>query len=296
MVAPPVTDVTTYTPTRVTPLSTSTRRFDLRRVYTAALLIPGVYAIICHLPPWALTLLLMVGGGLALLELYRISFPSRPNHALVGTGLTLFALVLARHHLSFGLTDLLAVGIVALPAALLLSPGTVERRIKDTAITAFGVFYVGLALSTVVSTRVLAGGEWLVLFLAMVTWAGDIGAYYAGTLWGKHLLAPKISPKKTVEGLLGGIGLAVAAAFLAQVCFVPQLQPMDTVILGVVLTGAGLCGDLWESAIKRRARVKDSGSILPGHGGMLDRIDSVLFTAPTFYCYVTWVRGITPSP
>lgn len=280
----------------MTPPSTGTRRFDLRRVYTAVLLIPGVYVIICHLPPWALTLLLLVGGGLALLELYRICFQPRPNHALVGTGLALSALVLARHHLSVDLTDLLTVGILALPAALLLSPGPAERRMKDAAITAFGVLYVGLALSIVVSTRLLTGGEWLVLFLALVTWAGDTGAYYAGTLWGKHLLAPSISPKKTVEGLLGGIGLAVAAALLAQVWFVPQLHLMDTVILGVVLTGAGLVGDLFESAIKRRVGVKDSGSILPGHGGMLDRIDSLLFTAPAFYYYVTWVRGIAPPP
>ena len=276
--------------------STGTRRFDIRRVYTAAVLIPGIYVIICYLPPWALTLLLMVGGGLALWELDRISFQSRPNHALVGTGLAISALVLARPHLSFGLTDVLAVGILALAVALLLSPGPFERRIKDTVITAFGIIYVGLALSTVTSTRVLSDGEWLVLFLALVTWASDTGAYYAGTLWGKHLLAPKISPKKTVEGLLGGIGLAVVVALLAQVWFVRQLQPMDTVILGVVLTGAGLFGDLWESAIKRRVGVKDSGSILPGHGGMLDRIDSLLFTAPAFYYYVTWVRGIAPSP
>jgi phosphatidate cytidylyltransferase len=238
----------------------------------------------------------MVGGSLALMELYRICFQSRPNHALVGTGLALSSLVVARQHLPFDLTDLLAVGILALFAALLLSPGPAERRMKDTAITAFGVVYVGLALSTVASTRLLAGGEWLVLFLALVTWAADTGAYYAGTLWGKHLLAPRISPKKTVEGLLGGIGLAVAAALLAQTWFVPQLQPIDTILLGVVLTGAGLFGDLWESAIKRRVGVKDSGSILPGHGGMLDRIDSLLFTAPTFYYYVTWVRGIAPSP
>jgi phosphatidate cytidylyltransferase len=181
-------------------------------------------------------------------------------------------------------------------AALLLSPGPAERRMKDMAITAFGILYVGLTLSTVTSTRVLAGGEWLVLFLALVTWAADTGAYYAGTLWGRHLLAPRISPKKTVEGLLGGMGLAVVAALLAQVWFVPQLSPMDMVVLGVVLTGAGLFGDLSESAIKRRVGVKDSGSILPGHGGMLDRIDSLLFTAPTFYYYVTWIRGITPSP
>lgn len=280
----------------MTTLSTGTRHFDLRRVYTAALLIPGVYVIIRYLPPWALTLLLMVGGGLALLELYRISFQSRPNHALVGTGLALSTLTLARHHLSYDLTDLLAVGILTLPIALLLSPGPAERRIKDTAITVFGVIYVGLTLSTVASARLLTGGEWLVLFLAVVTWAADTGAYYAGTLWGKHLLAPRISPKKTVEGLLGGIGLAVAAALLAQAWFIPQLQPMDTVILGVVLTVAGLFGDLWESAIKRRVGVKDSGSILPGHGGMLDRIDSLLFTAPAFYYYVTWVCGIAPSP
>ena len=296
MGASPVTDATTHTSTLVTPSPTGTRRFDIRRVYTAALLIPGIYVIICYLPPWALTLLLMVGGGLALLELYRISFQPRPNHVLVGTGLALSALVLARHQLSFDLMNLLAVGILALLAALFLSPGPTDRRMKDTAITAFGIIYVGLALSTVASTRVLAGGEWLVLFLALVTWAADTGAYYARPLRAEHLLAPRISPKKTIEGLLGGIGLAVAAALMAQAWFVPQLQPMDTVILGVVLTGAGLFGDLSESAIKRRVGVKDSGSILPGHGGMLDRIDSLLFTAPTFYYYVTWVRGIAPSP
>jgi phosphatidate cytidylyltransferase len=259
-------------------------------------LIPGIYVIIRYLPPWALTLLLVVGGSLALLELYRMSFQTRPNYALVGTGLALSALVLARYHLSYDLTGLLAVGTLALTAALLLSPGPFERRMKDTAITVFGIIYIGLALSTVTSARLLSGGEWLVLFLALVTWAADTGAYYAGTLWGKHLLAPRISPKKTVEGLLGGMGLAVAAALLAQVWFVPQLRPMDTAILGVVLTGAGLFGDLWESAIKRRVGVKDSGSILPGHGGMLDRIDSLLFTAPAFYYYVTWVCGIAPSP
>ncbi len=276
--------------------SAGTRHFDLRRAYTAAVLIPGVYVIIRYLPPWALTLLLMVCGSLALLELYRISFQSRPNYALVGTGLALSALVLARHHLPYDLTDLLAVGLLTLPAALLLSPGPAERRIKDMAITAFGIVYIGLTLSTIAPTRLLPGGEWLVLFLALITWAADTGAYYAGTLWGKHQLAPRISPKKTVEGLLGGVGLAVAAALVAQAWFVPQLQPMDTVILGVVLTGAGLFGDLLESAIKRRVGVKDSGSILPGHGGMLDRIDSLLFTAPTFYYYVIWIRGIAPFP
>lgn len=279
----------------ITP-SAGTRRFDLRRVFTAVLLIPGVYIIIRYLPPWALTLLVMTGGFLALIELYRISFQPRANHLLVGAGLAVSALITARQHLPFGLMELLAVATLALPSAMLLSPGPFERRLKDLAITAFGVLYVGFTLSTVASTRSLPAGEWLVIFIALVTWAADTGAYYAGTLWGKHLLAPSVSPKKTVEGVAGGLALAVGAALVARAWFVPQFSLLDALVLGMLLTGSGLLGDLWESAIKRRAGVKDSGSILPGHGGMLDRLDSLLFTAPTFYYYVTCVRGISPSP
>jgi len=265
-------------------------------VYTAVTLIPAVYVIIRYLPPWTLTLLLMAAGFLALIELYRISLQSRPNHLLIGVGLAVSALVLAQHQLPLAFMDLLAVGTLALPAAMLLSSGPFEHRLKDTAIIAFGILYVGFTLSTVASTRLLPAGERFVLFLALVTWAADTGAYYAGTLWGKHLLAPSVSPKKTVEGLAGGVALAVGAALLAHAWFVPQLSLLDTLVLGMLLTGSGLLGDLWESAIKRRVGVKDSGSILPGHGGMLDRIDSLLFTAPTFYYYVTCVRGISPSP
>jgi len=90
--------------------------------------------------------------------------------------------------------------------------------------------------------------------------------------------------------------LACGAALLAQTWFLPQLRLMDALILGVLLTGAGLLGDLCESAIKRSVGAKDSGGILPGHGGMLDRLDSLLFTAPTFYYYVLFVRGLPPLP
>ena len=274
----------------------ATRRFDLRRVFTAAVLIPTVYGIICYLPPWGLTGLLMACGFLALIELYRISLQSPPNQLLIGVGLSVSALVLARHQLSLTPMDLGTVAALALPAAMLLSYGSFKHRLKETALIAFGVLYVGFTLSTVASARLLPGGEWLVLFLAIVTWASDTGAYYAGTLWGKHLLAPSISPKKTLEGVGGGIGLAVCTALVAQASFVPELSLQDALILGLLLTIAGLLGDLWESAIKRRVGVKDSGSILPGHGGMLDRLDSLLFTAPAFYYYVTYIRGILPSP
>lgn len=274
----------------------ATRRFDLRRVYTAAVLVPVVYIIIRYLPPWTLTVLLMAGGALALIELYRICLRSPQNYLLIGVGMMVSAFVLARHQLPLTLMDLWTIATMAVPIAMLIANGSFEHRLKDTALIAFGVLYVGFTLSTVASTRLLPGGERFVLFLALVTWAADTGAYYAGTLWGKHLLAPSISPKKTIEGVGGGAGLALVTACVAHASFVPELSLQDAVILGLLLTIAGLLGDLWESAIKRRAGVKDSGSILPGHGGMLDRLDSLLFTAPAFYYYVTCIRGISPTP
>ncbi|MFO0702117.1 MAG: CDP-archaeol synthase [Nitrospira sp.] len=270
------------------------RQFDLRRLYTAAVLIPAVYIIIVHLAPWALTLLLIAVGSIALLELYRLSFQSRLNHILVGIGLALFVLTIARSHLSLPLPELLLVGAAALVVTAMVAGTSSTYRWKDPLLALFGVLYVGLPLSTVVSARSLPAGAFLVLFLAVVTWASDSGAYYAGTLWGKHPLMPSISPKKTYEGLLGGLIGAIAAALLAQLWFASELSWIDAVALGILLTLTGLIGDLFESAIKRRTGVKDSGGILPGHGGMLDRIDSLLFTAPTFYYYVAHVRGLLP--
>lgn len=270
------------------------RRFDARRVYTAALLIPGIYAIIRYLPSWTFTLLVIAGGSIALYELFRIAFGERRNPLLVALGLATTALLIGRSHLTLPLADLLVMGTLATVVAMLCSSAPIEFRFKDTTVTLFGTLYIGLMLSSLVSTRALPSGEWLILFVAFVTWAGDTGAYYAGSLWGRHLLAPTVSPKKTMEGLLGGVVVAVGAALLAHAWFLPQVPLLDAVILGFLLTGAGLVGDLCESAMKRSAGVKDSGGILPGHGGMLDRLDSLLFTAPTFYYYMILVRGLSP--
>ncbi len=291
---PPATDATTHSSISVTIPPARTRQFDLRRLYTAAALIPAVYVIIVHLAPWALTLLLIAVGSLALLELYRLSFQTRLNRVLVGVGSAIFVLTLARSHVSLTLPELLLGGALVIAVTASLVATSAKHRRNDALITMFGVLYVGVTLSTIVSTRALPAGEFLVLFLAVVTWASDTGAYYAGTLWGKHPLLPSISPKKTVEGVLGGLALAVLAAVVAQWWFASQLSPLDALILGALLTGTGLIGDLFESMIKRRTGVKDSGGILPGHGGMLDRLDSLLFTAPTFYYYVVYVRDLAP--
>ena len=290
---PLATEVLAHNSIFVTTSPARTRRFDLRRLYTALALIPAVYLIIAHLVPWALTLLLLVVGSLALLEFYNLSFPSRLSRLLMGGGLTGFALTLTHSHFSFSLLELLVGGVLVATVTLSISAASTEHRWNDALVILLGVLYVGFPLSTVVLTRALPSGEWLVLFLAVVTWASDTGAYYAGTLWGKHPLLPSISPKKTVEGVLGGLVLTIGVALVAQQWFASQLSLADAVILGVLLTTAGLLGDLFESMIKRRTGVKDSGGILPGHGGMLDRLDSLLFTAPTFYYYVAYVRGLS---
>lgn len=290
----PTTEETPHGSLSVVTQPTHTRRFDLRRLYTAAALIPAVYLIIVHLAPWALTILLITVGSIALVELYKICAQPQFNRLAVGAGLAAFVLVVARDHLSLALTDVAVASVLVVSIAVSISSGRTDHRRKDILIILFGVLYVGFPLSTVVSTRSLPAGEFLALFLAVVTWTSDTGAYYVGTLWGKHLLLPSVSPKKTIEGVLGGLVLAVAAALLAHWWFASQLSPSDAVILGILLTVAGLFGDLFESVIKRRMGVKDSGGILPGHGGMLDRLDSLLFTAPTFYYYVAYVRVHSP--
>jgi phosphatidate cytidylyltransferase len=158
--------------------------------------------------------------------------------------------------------------------------------------TLFGVLYLGLTLGMLSMTRLLPQGEWLIFFLLLVTWASDTGAYYVGTLYGRHRLAPTISPKKTVEGLVGGLIAAIIAGYIARWWFLPELSGLDCLILAALLTFAGLWGDLAESAMKRTVGMKDSGGILPGHGGMLDRLDSLLFATPVFYYYVSIVSRL----
>jgi phosphatidate cytidylyltransferase len=173
----------------------------------------------------------------------------------------------------------------------LASRQDLRRAVMQSAVLVTGVLYIGLTLSCLLLTRALPEGEFLVFFVVLVTWAGDTGAYISGKTMGRHPLAPVISPKKTVEGLIGGVVLALVVAALSRLWFLPAVSLLDAVVLAALLTLAGLLGDLAESAIKRSVNQKDSGRLIPGHGGMLDRLDSLLFTAPCFYYYVTLVKG-----
>lgn len=156
--------------------------------------------------------------------------------------------------------------------------------------TLFGVLYIAWFFSFMIKIRILPYGMALVGCLLLITKGADIGAFLTGMKWGRHPLIPKISPKKTVEGTVGGIAFGILGA-IASKSFLPDLAIFSwfhLVLLGATLSVLGLLGDLSESLIKRDYAVKDSGRLLPGLGGILDVIDSLLFTAPAFYFYINF--------
>jgi phosphatidate cytidylyltransferase len=162
---------------------------------------------------------------------------------------------------------------------------------KKAAFQLLGIVYVSLFLSWAVMIRDGQDGVVWIFLLALTVFAGDTGAYYAGTWLGRHRLCPFVSPKKTVEGALGGLAAAVCAGSAIKFFFLPSI-PWGAAILMFVLTGVfGQAGDLFESVLKRAAHIKDSGKILPGHGGILDRIDGILFAAPVVCFFQRFLAG-----
>jgi len=150
--------------------------------------------------------------------------------------------------------------------------------------------YVGGALATVDLVRDFPPtGAWVLLAFALA-WGSDTAAYFVGRKFGKTKLAPRISPKKTVEGAAGGLAGSVVCAVLISL-FIPALPAVDAMALAIIAGVAGQGGDLFESVLKRSSGVKDSGGILPGHGGLLDRVDALVFTAPATWAYGTFIAG-----
>lgn len=148
-----------------------------------------------------------------------------------------------------------------------------------------GALYAGLAMAALVRLRALDHGTWWILLTLAVTWLNDTGAYFAGRAFGKRKLYPRISPSKTWEGAVGGLFASVGGAMGVQALFLPALPLWAAAAIGAVAGVVGPLGDLSESMLKRAFGAKDSGKLLPGHGGMLDRIDALLFTAPmVWFC------------
>jgi len=159
---------------------------------------------------------------------------------------------------------------------------------REIAYVVLGFLYVPFMLMHLVMLRQTTyGWQWL-LVMMLIVMTNDSAAYYTGSAFGKHRLYPLVSPKKSVEGALGGLVGSVCGTLLAKFTFFPQLTLADALITAIVIGTLGQTGDLFESLLKRSFGVKDSGNSIPGHGGVLDRLDSIIFAAPAMYYYVIY--------
>jgi phosphatidate cytidylyltransferase len=178
----------------------------------------------------------------------------------------------------------LGLSAIALSGAMTSTPG---GALQTAAIGAFAPFYIGLPLGLLAATRWMLGREAALLLIVTVA-ISDTFQYYSGRTLGRHLLAPVVSPKKTIEGAVGGFaGAALALAVIGH-WWLPQMGLIQRILLGLAIAAVGIVGDLFESLLKRSVNIKDASAIIPGHGGVLDRIDALLFAAPVYYVFVRY--------
>jgi phosphatidate cytidylyltransferase len=265
----------------------------MKRILTAAVVLPILLFSIWTETPYFFVALAAVATILALGEFYnlaaKIGCPTQPALGFVAALIVIACFLLER-----------AEWIVAVIAALMMSslalaltrPDQIKKSLVTVAATVAGVVYVAVLAGCLVGVRMMPAqpltprlsSKLLMMFFAMVIFA-DTGAYYTGRLLGRHKLAPRISPGKTIEGLVGGLIAAIAAGPLSRLLFFHEISIVHAVVIGALIGVLGPVGDLSESMLKRGAGVKDSGTLLPGHGGVLDRVDSILFCAPLLYYY-----------
>jgi phosphatidate cytidylyltransferase len=266
-----------------------------RRIATSVLLVPFVVLLIWLGHP-SFSFLVAAVTLTGTLEFYRMSASLGGRRLLPCVGLTwALAVALSPHYEDVAvLSVVMAVAMVAsLVGMLCLLPR--QRAFYDWAWVVAGVLYVGWMLSYWIRLGMLANGREWVCLAVLTTFAYDTGAFFSGGAWGRHRLAPAISPEKTWEGAAGGLLSAVVVAtavsripvFLASI----GAEYWQVAILACLVGLSAQIGDLVESLLKRSTGVKESGKLLPGHGGVLDRVDSLIFVGVVVYYYVLWVIG-----
>ncbi|HEX9758510.1 MAG TPA: phosphatidate cytidylyltransferase [Nitrospiria bacterium] len=263
------------------------------RLWVALIFLPAFFLIVKYLPTFFFLLLIMVVVVLGQYEFFRLFYAEElPPVAYFGLFLgPLSTIGFYFNHFILGLFSL--VGILGL---LLIFQVFFFKDIKkvfaETGVVFLGVVYIGWLLGHLVLLRGFQNGEWVVFYLFLVTWAGDSGAYYTGKIWGKRKLYEAVSPGKTIAGSVGGLVSSVGVSFVGKFLFLPSLSYVDCLGLGLLLGALGQLGDLTESLFKRSSGKKDSGQLIPGHGGVLDKVDSLLFTGPAFYYFLLFIKGL----
>jgi len=247
----------------------------------ALIMVPPVLLLIILGPPFILHLMVLLATFFGLREYHNLVLPqSRWIERAVGI---LLGLILSIN-LSLGVMKNISpfVVIILLILSILYMAISIDlpSAIPKVGMTLFGIFFIGFLLAYVSLIRNLPNGKLWTLFLMATVWAGDVSALLVGSVFGRHKLYPKISPNKTFEGLGGSILGSIIVGLAFSFLFLPRLQKGVCIFLAAGIGVFGQLGDFTESMLKRGARVKDSGTLIPGHGGMLDRLDSFLFSAP----------------
>jgi phosphatidate cytidylyltransferase len=245
------------------------------RLVSGVVLAVAALAAILFLPVVALRVLACVVAALAAREYLRITHSSF---------VAIVAVVLSCWIASAGSAAYLSVLVWVVLALVVVQVLALGEPLPQAAAGAFAVFYIGVPLGLLVAVHAHLGWPGPVLLMGTVI-LSDTAQYYTGRLLGRRLLAPAISPKKTIEGALGGVAFGSLFVALAGQWVFPGAPRASMVALGVSMVLVGICGDLFESRLKRTAHVKDSSALIPGHGGVLDRIDALLFATPVFFLY-----------
>lgn len=263
----------------------------MKRILTALVLVPLVVALVLWGPPYLLAgvqfLLTLVG----LWEFFRMAEAAAGASPLRIPGY-LFAAAIAPLSLSGslpqGMVAVTALFLIVMLTAAMLPGRSLADYWKSVSATLLGVLYVAAPLCLLVWVRLQRDGAYWTLFTLIVIWVGDTAAFFVGSAFGKHKSFPRISPNKTWEGTAASLGAALGVGLLYAWFFWEGDRPWERIVLAGLLNIAGQLGDLAESALKRCAGVKDSSRLIPGHGGLLDRIDALLFAAPVLWYYWLW--------
>ena len=249
------------------------------------LLFVGTYPLFC--------LVITACGGVALYEFLRMSSPAgESRHILPVLIVGILPLLGASLWGSDGITSSLFFAFIALVALTVIAFPSLDNGLVFISRHWFGVFYIGFCASHLILLRSIPNGIFWLLVLTFITVFSDTAAYYVGRKLGKTKLYPALSPGKTRAGALGGIIGGMLGGLVAALIVFENVNFVMVGLLSLILSAIGIVGDLIESLIKRVSGVKDSGQILPGHGGLLDRCDSILLSAPALYYALYWGHAV----
>lgn len=269
-------------------------RNTLMRLGTALIGIPILLYLMFWAPWWGFQILVALCIARAAHELFRMTMHGVPVlhvWGVIATVATSCALTFATDQAPVLVTLIVLIAGIGSIAGL-IRPEPHDAAGVRTAWLIAGPLYVGGMLATIgMLHRLEHGGEWVLLAM-WLAWASDTGAYFAGRFFGKTKLYPKVSPSKTLEGSIGGLLGSLTGGLAAHFGFLPDLPLLDAVLLSLFGGALGQMGDLVESLIKRSTGIKDSGSILPGHGGLLDRVDALMFTGAACLLYALWIAPL----